>query len=583
MSNLNRETENADAEESEAQPESQSEEQVSFEMKLECNDIETLRTYIAEEKIQAVTLKRAGDKESALLCVKNYKKLQLKLDSIVATPLSSENANQSSSVAISKEIPHESQAKDDEHFEESKRDGRESTFRQRVNDFKKLCLLEKRSGNLEKAREFLSIARTIELEIENRTFAFLPDLPKTQPQTGGLSTKTVILIESAPETADMKLINSVDMKKCLTDQIEKCNPISALFLQSKDKPNALKFHQRKKKCIAQLELLTSSPVPYYEETVEYMKIKWFEELEESDFIVEILSLIDLEKCSGFDPAASTYISINFPWTISEAIELKSDSKSNITFKPYHFIIERSKRFIRFIEKKKITFQVFQKKGILMKRPTIYGQLSIPLVSFNKLCEVKGVFECMNERRRPNGVKMEIRMRLRSPIQGQEVITIKEKWKYLADENEATFKSDLALTPEQGSPSNKQPVLSSTESTPKVDYDEEFYDDEIWISNLVLEKELELINAEIVRAKAEKRTISEDLVERKESWTLKRSMLETQVETGQLQISEYIDMLKKAMTKEKQRALRFKEGNRLDLAKKTVYRIKLMKQELSELE
>ena len=65
--------------------------------------------------------------------------------------------------------------------------------------------------------------------------------------------------------------------------------------------------------------------------------------------------------------------------------------------------------------------------------------------------------------------------------------------------------------------------------------------------------------------------------------IKMNMLVLQVETGQLTMEKYLSQVKQAITFEKTRALTYKRNGQMDHAKYCLWRMKVMSEEVKEVE
>ncbi|CAG8631475.1 6053_t:CDS:2, partial [Paraglomus brasilianum] len=104
-----------------------------------------------------------------------------------------------------------------------------------------------------------------------------------------------------------------------------------------------------------------------------------------------------------------------------------------------------------------------------------------------------------------------------------------------------------------------------------------------ISNLVLEKEMGLVDSQIDTFKKQHKPVPEDLIDRKQALEIKMSLLVIQVESGQLTMDQYIAQVKASILKHKKLALTFKGAGKLDGAKQALARSKIMEKEVKEVE
>lgn len=95
--------------------------------------------------------------------------------------------------------------------------------------------------------------------------------------------------------------------------------------------------------------------------------------------------------------------------------------------------------------------------------------------------------------------------------------------------------------------------------------------------------MQLIDQQIAALTAKKCKIPDDLIDRKQALEIKMNLLVVQVQSGSLTMESYLMQVKKAIEFEKERALKYKAANSMDLAKKALLRVKMMQQEVDEVE
>lgn len=91
-------------------------------------------------------------------------------------------------------------------------------------------------------------------------------------------------------------------------------------------------------------------------------------------------------------------------------------------------------------------------------------------------------------------------------------------------------------------------------------------------------------------KKAKKPIPDDMVDKKQAYDIKMNMLVTLIQLGKLDMNGfvminlgYIKQVKQSIIETKEMALIFKQASKLDLAKHAVVRIKLMTEEVAEVE
>ena len=103
------------------------------------------------------------------------------------------------------------------------------------------------------------------------------------------------------------------------------------------------------------------------------------------------------------------------------------------------------------------------------------------------------------------------------------------------------------------------------------------------SNQVLEYEHKLISQEIEQLTVQRKKIPDELQDAKMAYEIKMNMLVSMVQLGTLTMPMYLEKLKMSIQNTKSLAIKFKQAGRLDEARKAMTRIKLMTQEVEEVE
>ncbi|KAJ3217457.1 Coiled-coil and C2 domain-containing protein 1B [Dinochytrium kinnereticum] len=103
------------------------------------------------------------------------------------------------------------------------------------------------------------------------------------------------------------------------------------------------------------------------------------------------------------------------------------------------------------------------------------------------------------------------------------------------------------------------------------------------SNQVLESEYTALSAQIASLQAARKAVPEDLNDRKMGLELRMNLLVTLVQVGKLTMPDYIASVKASIATSKKQAISFKAMNKMDLAKQALKRVKLMTEEVEEVE
>ncbi|ORZ01909.1 hypothetical protein BCR42DRAFT_457377 [Absidia repens] len=299
-------------------------------------------------------------------------------------------------------------------------------------------------------------------------------------------------------------------------------------------------------------------------------------------------------------------------------------------------ITRTNRvFMRHLQRKKMLLEVFHNKysyGFL-RRPVSIGKVAIPLDTLLTKTSISGWFDLVDNSRKKTGGKLKIQLGLSEPLTGQDITRRNERWlvldglgqqtsqlMYTAGLTQAPYTSSspaaaaaaaASVSPNNDSPSTPSvdvPTPSSqppaqpraAEALPKESNttakssdtpptgntelesaEEEIDSVDVLVSNMVLEHEINVASAALSNSNSNNGRTKEEWMDRKQALDIKMNMLVIQVQTGMLDMQQYLESVEKRMQRDRQLALVFKKHQRLDLAKLALARKKIMQDELDE--
>ncbi|KAI8380898.1 uncharacterized protein BYT42DRAFT_564612 [Radiomyces spectabilis] len=296
------------------------------------------------------------------------------------------------------------------------------------------------------------------------------------------------------------------------------------------------------------------------------------------------------------------------------------------------ILRTNRLFVRYIQRKKLTLEVFHEKYSygLFRRPISLGKVILPLDRLLTKCSISGWFDLVDANRKKTGGRLELQVNMREPLSSEDVVKRSERWLVIdavqndtsqlmaaagltagpyqtpantavpspsvtsnpASPSVAAAESDSSMTtppssakqeikaaaPEK-STAGKQTVSADTPELEQAE--EELNSVESIVSNMVLEHEMRVVNTALSSKQSTK--AEEDLMDRKQALEIKMNMLVIQVQTGILDMATYLKAVQTRMDRDRQLALLFKKHQRLDLAKIALTRKKIMQDELEEAE
>ncbi|KAG1297605.1 hypothetical protein G6F66_002458 [Rhizopus arrhizus] len=310
---------------------------------------------------------------------------------------------------------------------------------------------------------------------------------------------------------------------------------------------------------------------------------------------------------GWPPENTAQASMNKGETpVQKGIEPEFDFSCKIP------ITRTNRLFLRYLQRKKLTVEVFHNKYTygLFRRPVSLGKAVLSMDRLLTKSSISGSFDLVDSTRKKTGGKIEIEVNLREPLTGEDTVKRSERWlvldafgsnasSCLAAAKLSTGESHVSVAKlvvedeavsepnaEEPKPESSQVTASAPVESKKTmvsasngeleQAEEEFNSVDSIVSNMVLEHELAVVNAALSKSKAK-----EDFMDRKQALEIKMNMLVIQVQTGILDMETYLKDVEKRMEQDRRLALVFKKNNRLDLAKAALTRKKIMQDELDE--
>ncbi|KNC95914.1 uncharacterized protein SPPG_08672 [Spizellomyces punctatus DAOM BR117] len=461
------------------------------------------------------------------------------------------------------------------------------------------------------------------------------------------------------------------LEATLESQIATCTTVAAHYYKQTKKAEALTFHKMKKTLQADLDtlrLLKSTPNPrppaFKYTTLRYEIEQAIPEVAPDEMEIQVVRAWDLGTREVKGEEVESYVAFDVGWPPDDAegAGASGEGKGETAVvkrsasPEYEFSkrvkIARNRTFQRYLERRKATFEVFhyQRGFLLIGKKVSLGRIQIKMEPLLTKCDIHEVAELAdpNNPRRLTGGKLEVRIRLRSPLNKPDVVVKEERWLSVdfsggnqvegsPPTGEATapgglkvptvtteqtrsrspspssIKSTSPVSPQDGEsgpssgvPTPKrqaspQPASSGSSATPTPkrqpspqpraaesgadaleELEMQFMSADSIISNLVLEKEHEQIVQKITALQASRKPVPDDLSDRKTAYEIRMSLLVTMVQTGRLSVEDYVKQLQNGIAQNKQIALTFKKGGRIELAKQALTRVKLMTSEMEEL-
>ncbi|RKP24560.1 hypothetical protein SYNPS1DRAFT_23368 [Syncephalis pseudoplumigaleata] len=522
---------------------------------LASQDVATVEQSIQHFKVRAVQAKRAGQSTMAIAYLRASKQLAVHATSLATA-----------SLPEGKDVPDEAAAPPDIE-----------TLKSRLQAYKVAAVEAKRAGDLAQAREHLGIVKQLQLVLEQQT-------------TTGM-------------TLDYRQIRAR-----LTEQIELATTIAGTAYRRGDKETALHFHKAKKILLTDVEWIDSlqahhQPMPL----IDYRDVSYTLETSNDDLSVNELELVihrawDLHGAREASPGP---MDVFVQWdngleggkgtspTVAKQREPVFDYRAKQT-------IQRNRMLQRHVERKKMVLDVMSYRGFLRGSVCI-GRATLKLDGLLKHCTIDEVVPLMEPNsRRATGGQLQVTLRLKTPLLGPDRTKHEERWLYLNHATPApaattavkeveTPKAAVASPSTKAATSANPPAVVAAKSPPvtaaQADSEQleallhEFDSVDQMASNMVLEAEQERLQAQLQTKPAN----AAELRDRLQSVQIKLNMLVLQVQTEALTLPAYIESVRQSIEKTKRHALQFKRLRRMDKAREAMQRLKIMQQEVAEVE
>ncbi|XP_009574616.1 PREDICTED: coiled-coil and C2 domain-containing protein 1B [Fulmarus glacialis] len=308
----------------------------------------------------------------------------------------------------------------------------------RKKQYMKAAVKAKKENNLEQAKMYLRTAKTFDLKIEQAKCGKPVDISKLpSPPTDDEGDFIFIHHE------DVRLSQKADevyaqLIKLLKDQHERCLQYSKQFMHLGNVAETTRFEKLAQGCKKDMDILQLAraqgmdpPSHHFEERT-FKMIRIFSELNSTEMHLLIVRGINLPSPPGVSPRdLDAFVKFEFQYPSAEQPQKSKTPVINNTNSPeynqlFKLNINRNHRgFRRAIRSKGIKFEVFH-KGSFFRSDKQVGAAHLKLEKLESECEVREIIEIFDGRK-PTGGKLEVKVRLREPLSGQDLQTITENW------------------------------------------------------------------------------------------------------------------------------------------------------------
>ncbi|XP_066563858.1 coiled-coil and C2 domain-containing protein 1A [Amia ocellicauda] len=300
----------------------------------------------------------------------------------------------------------------------------------------KAALRAKQLGDMQGAALHLRHAKGLEPMIAAASAGLPIDISK-MPSAPVSDSEYTLVQSSGPSLSPAKVQQYRQLMDLLKQQHQKCLSHSQQFTSLGNVAETARFERLSDHCLQSLAVLRRAhgggqPVPAYhyeERTISTVKV--FPKLSSSEMQLTIVKGINLPAPSGSPNDLDASIRFEFPFpSLEEAQRDKTSTVKNTNCPEFgdHFqlSISRGHRALkRVIHSKGIRLEVVHKGG-LFKGDKVVGTGQLKLEALDTQCEIRQFVEVLDGRR-PTGGRVEVRVRIREPLEGPQLDTVTERW------------------------------------------------------------------------------------------------------------------------------------------------------------
>ncbi|XP_021103646.1 coiled-coil and C2 domain-containing protein 1B isoform X4 [Heterocephalus glaber] len=304
--------------------------------------------------------------------------------------------------------------------------------------YQRAALQAKRKQDLEQAKAHLRVAKGLEAQVIQARAGRPIDLSKVpSPLTD--EEGDFILIHHE----DLRLSQKAEevyaqLQKMLLEQYEKCLLFSKQFMHQGNVAETTRFEKLAQDRKKQLEIMHLAqaqgldPPSHHFELKTFQTVRIFSELNSTEMHLIIVRGMNLPAPPGVTTDdLDAFVRFEFHYPNSDQAQKGKTAVVKNTNSPefdqvFKLNINRNHRgFRRVIQSKGIKFEIFH-KGSFFRSDKLVGTAHLKLEQLENECEIREIVEVLDGRK-PTGGKLEVKVRLREPLSGQDMQTVTENW------------------------------------------------------------------------------------------------------------------------------------------------------------
>eukprot|EP00118_Oscarella_pearsei_P026785 m.310443 g.310443 ORF g.310443 m.310443 type:complete len:987 (+) comp51652_c0_seq1:29-2989(+) len=455
---------------------------------------------------------------------------------------------------------------------------------ERQKALKSAALQAKQHGNIDLAKEIFRQAKSMDQMIEAAQGGIKVDMSQVPPLSPAAADVTG---EAAPELTVSSERTEEDeelfarLEKNLKNQQEMAELMGNYYNGLGHIQEVAEYRKMAATCQRDLDAVKNArthkkPVPrfHYEERT-FPKLRVFPELSDGEAEVVIVRGVNLPPLKGYEAKdMDTYVAVEFPYPQDDPPKAKTSvakGSVNPTYdQSFKFPIDRKQRaFGRVLKRRTVQVEVWLSRGFFHSDKLI-GEAAVKIEDLETKSEVH---ECadLTLNRKAVGGKLEVRVRMRQPLQGEDIEIVSDRWTII--DHPA---SSLNVSPRHRSPSPRR--ASAPESrTP-------LYGPPVAgiVSYRVAQTELQAAEKLAKELKSQRKMTPKPVDSRIRECKEKMATIQSKMKQGgKAYIIAYVKMLARKVTEEHALAAQLvKAGSRSEAAA-ALQRKKIMENEIGE--
>ncbi|XP_054914223.1 coiled-coil and C2 domain-containing protein 1B [Poeciliopsis prolifica] len=308
----------------------------------------------------------------------------------------------------------------------------------RKKQFMKAALQAKQKNDMEQAKVFLRTAKGLDPMIEAARSGKTVDISTLPSPPGDEEDDFILVHHSDVHVSEKTGPVYTQLSTILKEQHEKCLTYSKQFTHLGNVSETTKFEKMAESCKKSLDVLKLAqsrglpPPPHHFQEKSFRTVRIFPELSSTDMVVIIVKGMNLPAPSGIQPNdLDAYVKFDFPYPSAEQPQRHKTNVIKNTNSPeynqsFTLSINRNHRgFRRVVASKGLKLELLHKGGFLRSDKPV-GSALIKLDKLESQSEIREIVEVMDGRKHTGG-RIEVKVRLREPLSGQDVQTSTERW------------------------------------------------------------------------------------------------------------------------------------------------------------